>query len=886
MFLAQGYDWARWSRLGLKQLFFALLGFSLIWQQFIFVQPVEAAAITFINSASNNETSGSSTTITINKPTNTARGDVMVATIVDSAAGSTITSSGWTLIRKSNHTNGPSITSFYKVAGASEPTNYTFSNTSNVRRAGGIITYRNVDNVTPVDVTGNANSGSSTSVTALSVTTSASDTMLVYSGGSGSGVAVPTYTPPSGMTERVDVGAGGILGNTAVTMAEQSLSSSGSTGNKSATASQSGDWAAHLFALEQAPPPSINQSAYRFSINADNDDPAFAHSNPSSGDDTIEDTVIDPTNSVFYAVGYTSTNWVIEKRRVADGSLCTSTNCGTTFGTNGQIIQDVASSADEGAYGAAVDPSDGKLYVVGYDKVGGTDKQWRIEKRDMSTGALDTSFDSDGVVQSDGDATADDVPIGGIVLDTENNYIYVAGYDGAGNNQWRIEKRRMSDGALCTAANCGTDFGTGGVFTLNISGGDDRIGALEIDPTFTYLYVAGFDTSNGNTSWRVDKRRASDAALCTAANCGTAFDTDGIWTSNPTSGGDQVTTMKVDTAADAIYVAGYDNGNGRQWRIEKISQSTGAYITAFGSSGVVTSNPSSGSDEITDLDLDGAGGFLYVMGTDANGTNQRWRVEKRQRSDGGLVTGWASSGIANIDPHGTNNDPAKRIVIDIERGLLWAAGGDRSLGTSNMRWHFAGLTLDTGTIWLAPANNVGGISSNVTFRLRLLLHITEQNLFTADNLEYKLQYSPKVGTCDTGFIGESYADVTTSSGDVRYHDNPTISDGANIVTKSGQDPTHGSDPVISQRIEESNTFTNANNVYAGEDGLWDFVLKDVDAFGAYCFRVVDNSNATLASYTQVPEITFCKDDPKTEALLRHGNYFCEGTERSFFWSRD
>lgn len=623
----------------------------------------------------------------------------------------------------------------------------------------------------------------------------------------------------------------------------------------------------------------IEQSAYRFSMNLDQADPTYITSNASSGDDTILDSVIDTANGTFFTVGHSTSNWLIEKRSELDGSLV------SNFGTGGQIIEDVAGSSSEEAKALALDNSGGHIYVAGNDRVpASNDMQWRIEKRDMNSGNFVTAFGTNGVIQSNivvGANKNDDTTT--VVLDSVNGYVYIAGYDANSGNQWHIEKRRTSDGALCTAANCGTDFGTGGILTINPGGGDDRISAMEINPTNAYIFLAGESSSAGNKSWRVEKRSASNGNLCTAAECGTEFGSGGVFSSNPTSGDDQVTKFQVDSAGNAIYVGGYDNNNGKQWRVEKIDATTAAYITAFGTSGVVTSNPSAGDDRVMDLDLDGAGGYVYMIGTDDTGSNQGWRIEKRNRGDGTLVSSFANSGSLAIDPS-SNNDPPAKIMIDIDRTFLWAIGGDRTLGTANMRWRFEKYDLDSGSYWLAASNTVGLASTDVTFRLRMLLHSTT-NLLSSSGTQFKLQYAAKVGTCDTGFIGEDYADVSDTAGEMRYHNNPSISDAAAATTITG-DPTHGSDTTVLQSIEELNNFTNPIDLSSGQDGLWDFVLKDSNAFGAYCFRAVNSDSSTLDTYTVIPEITFCKDDPKTGSVLRHGAYFCEGTERAFFWSRD
>jgi hypothetical protein len=130
----------------------------------------------------------------------------------------------------------------------------------------------------------------------------------------------------------------------------------------------------------------FDQSAYRFAINLDAANPSALTSNPSALDDTIKDSVIDTANSAFYIVGNTTTNWVIEKRSELHGSGI------TAFGTGGQIIEDVASSLDEGANSIAVDPNAGHIYIAGYDRApGATNSQWRIEKRKANSGNLCTA---------------------------------------------------------------------------------------------------------------------------------------------------------------------------------------------------------------------------------------------------------------------------------------------------------------------------------------------------------------------------------------------------------------------------------------------------------------------------------------------------------------
>lgn len=68
------------------------------------------------------------------------------------------------------------------------------------------------------------------------------------------------------------------------------------------------------------------------------------------------------------------------------------------------------------------------------------------------------------------------------------------------------------------------------------------------------------------------------------------------------------------------------------------------------------------------------------------------------------------------------------------------------------------------------------------FRLRMLMHVANNDLPTG-SVSFKLQYAQKSGTCDTGYSGETYGDVGTASGVIRYKDNTGTgeTDGAAMV---------------------------------------------------------------------------------------------------------
>ncbi|HEY9584417.1 MAG TPA: peptidoglycan-binding protein, partial [Candidatus Paceibacterota bacterium] len=157
---------------------------------------------------------------------------------------------------------------------------------------------------------------------------------------------------------------------------------------------------------------------------------------------------------------------------------------------------------------------------------------------------------------------------------------------------------------------------------------------------------------------------------------------------------------------------------------------------------------------------------------------------------------------------------------------------------------------------LALQDTAASLSSNGdAFRLRQLLHVGGTNLgVSGDN--FKLQFAEKSGTCDTGFTGETYADVTGATA-IAYNNNATPNDN-DMLTANADDPVHGIDTVANQTYEEINNFTNSvAAINAGQDGKWDFSLIDNDGAASknYCFRAVKSDGSLLDTYTVIPEVT-------------------------------
>ena len=207
-------------------------------------------------------------------------------------------------------------------------------------------------------------------------------------------------------------------------------------------------------------------------------------------------------------------------------------------------------------------------------------------------------------------------------------------------------------------------FGTAGVISTAPTAGYNQINAIISDGSA--IYLAGCDEPvSGDTQWRIEKRSASTGAL------DTSFGAGGVITVNPGSGSDKVLDLKSD--GTNLYLAGTDSSlPGGGWRIEKRLMSTGALVNAFGTGGVVTSDPSSGDDAAHALALDGSA--LYVGGYDTiPGDNTEWRIEKRDLASGALVSAFGAGGVVTDNPPNLFMDRIDAMAPDAS--ALYVAGG-------------------------------------------------------------------------------------------------------------------------------------------------------------------------------------------------------------------
>jgi hypothetical protein len=146
---------------------------------------------------------------------------------------------GWTVVPNSDRANSKDVRihAWYRLAGPSEPSSYTFTLTGGAGTdiSGGILDVFGVRATAPINASGSQSNGSATtSVSAPSITTTTPSTLLVFGGACNN---ASTFAPPSTMTERWDRATTGSSARVATEVATGDFASPGATGVRSATAS-------------------------------------------------------------------------------------------------------------------------------------------------------------------------------------------------------------------------------------------------------------------------------------------------------------------------------------------------------------------------------------------------------------------------------------------------------------------------------------------------------------------------------------------------------------------------------------------------------------------------------------------------------------------------
>ncbi|MHC5081748.1 MAG: hypothetical protein ACYTHN_22320 [Planctomycetota bacterium] len=367
----------------------------------------------------------------------------------------------------------------------------------------------------------------------------------------------------------------------------------------------------------------------------------------------------------MYLVGTDGTNdeWNIQKRDLHNGSLV------SAFDTDGIVTTNPSIGTDEDL-SIAIDST--HMIVAGSQEISANNDAFRIEKRDLTTGALDTGFGTNGVVTTAGLGTV----IGGDVAIDGTSFFLAGAHEvtpGGGDLQVRLEKRSLSDGSLVTA------FGTGGVLTSNFNSNIDV--AFRVLVTGTSIVVVGIRdinmTATSNGAAMIEKRDASTGAL------DTGFGTGGVVTSDTSTGNDFGLSVASDGTDLYVFILTETaQGSGTYtWRTEKRALADGSLSTSVTSA-------SGANSYMWGSDLLVQGTSLYACRHEF-AADPRWRVEKRALSDLSLDTSFASAGVYTSDPSAAPWEDAPYRMVHAG-GVLFISGCAGTM-PSGQQWRIEAL---------------------------------------------------------------------------------------------------------------------------------------------------------------------------------------------------
>lgn len=202
---------------------------------------VVTSSVQFVASASASTAAGS-TSVTVNKPTGTSNGDIIIIGVTSNqtANDTTFTLSGFTEQMDSGARVNCAV--YTKTAGASEPSSYTINNSGSGRFAAVCVVYRSAS----VGVIGSVSSSTSvSSVSAPGITVSANGSLLLAFFFASQRADPTAFSTPSGMS--YVAGDADTTNNPALAIFSQAVNS-GATGDRTSTLSST-DKRAFLMSL-------------------------------------------------------------------------------------------------------------------------------------------------------------------------------------------------------------------------------------------------------------------------------------------------------------------------------------------------------------------------------------------------------------------------------------------------------------------------------------------------------------------------------------------------------------------------------------------------------------------------------------------------------------
>lgn len=232
-------------------------GWPRIWQEPSLPPEIKEARAAFpvLESFTESNTSGNVTQVIVDKPTGTADDDLLVAIMShDSTAGTLSAPVDWTALFDTVNTGGSTFRAWYKIAGASEPVNYTFTSSDSDQLIAAIMRFTGHDSANPINAVSSVNTGNTNSPTCPSVDTTAADTLVLRAFGTDDDDITVDGGYPSGHTGIFVRGSAGSWGETSIGAAYTTQASAGPTGAASFSSLTANEqWGAVTIAITPTP---------------------------------------------------------------------------------------------------------------------------------------------------------------------------------------------------------------------------------------------------------------------------------------------------------------------------------------------------------------------------------------------------------------------------------------------------------------------------------------------------------------------------------------------------------------------------------------------------------------------------------------------------------
>lgn len=347
----------------------------------------------------------------------------------------------------------------------------------------------------------------------------------------------------------------------------------------------------------------------------------------------------------------------------------------TAFDTDGKKWVDITGSADI-ARGMALQ-TNGNIVLAGYGKNTNMDFAFA---RLLTDGSLDTSFHSDGIT-SMANGTTDNGALA-VAIDSEGRIIGAGTSFNGGNWDFAVT-------ALATDGSLDTSFKTNGKYTGDYNNGLDVGYGVGIGGSNKIILAGSF--YNGTNMDLGFIRLYSDGVL------DTSFDSDGKKVVDIGTNDDGANGVQLQTDGNVIVASGYTYGTNNDNAVIRL-KIDGSLDSSFATNGKYTKAIGSAEDTAQGMYMAG-NGIIYVVGrTDTGGAAFDYTLVRLQ-SNGGLAQAGApvlslgSGGKRTFGINGT--DLAYTITVDTSaKFILSGASGSNTNDFAIVRMNING-SLDT-----------------------------------------------------------------------------------------------------------------------------------------------------------------------------------------------